>query len=444
LPVYILDRTAAGDWAPGGASEWWLHQSLLSLQQGTDGALRVFCGDSLKILRKLIKAEGASSVYWNRCYEPWCIEQDSKIKTVLRDKGTEAHSFSGALLFEPTAIHKADGLPYKVFTPFYKRGCLPKQDSIRKPAAKPDSVVWHKPGEDFDIDPLKLLGKPEWHAKLEPHWRPGEPGAQQRLSEFAEGPIKGYQDKRNFPALGHTSLLSPHLHFGEISPHQAWDSLRAIESKKSVANDVELFRRQLIWREFSYSLLYHWPGLPSKNWQSKFDAFPWRKNARDLRRWQQGKTGYPIVDAGMRELWDTGYMHNRVRMIVGSFLVKNLLIHWRQGEDWFWDTLVDADLANNSASWQWVAGSGADAAPYFRIFNPVTQGEKFDPDGEYVRRYVPELAALPNKWIHKPWLADDAVLKEAGVRIGDDYPKPMVDLKASRQRALDAFQTIKK
>jgi deoxyribodipyrimidine photo-lyase len=443
LPVYILDEDAAGDWAEGGASKWWLHKSLIALHAATEGALRVYTGGAEAVLTRLVKQEGVNSVYWNRCYEPWRIARDSAIKLNLRDNGIEVQSYNGSLLFEPKDVLKDDGTPWKVFTPFYKRGYLPMQDELRKPGRKPANICWHQAEDAFDMEALELLGAPAWHEKLQPYWSPGEAGARQQLKKFVRSGITGYQDNRNIPAAAHTSTLSPHLHFGELSPNQVWFALDKLANDKEAGRDVELFRRQLIWREFSYHLLYHWPQFPNKNWQSKFDAFPWLDDEAALHRWQKGETGYPIVDAGMRELWETGYMHNRVRMIVGSFLVKNLLIHWRHGEDWFWDTLLDADLANNSASWQWVAGSGADAAPYFRIFNPVTQGGKFDADGSYVRRWIPELADLPDKWLHKPWEADSAILADAGITLGDTYPEPMVELKASRDRALEAFAATK-
>ena len=275
---------------------------------------------------------------------------------------------------------------------------------------------------------------------MEPHWHIGEDHAQDRLQEFVDHGLKDYKEGRNFPAQQNVSRLSPHLHFGEISPNQAWYAAK----QKGKGQNMDHFLSELGWREFSYSLLYHFPKLPRKNLQAKFDKFPWRNDKRLLRRWQQGQTGYPIVDAGMRELWQTGYMHNRVRMIVGSFLVKNLLLHWHHGERWFWDCLVDADLANNSASWQWIAGCGADAAPYFRIFNPVTQGQKFDAAGEYTRHFVPELKDLPDKFLFNPWQAPPGVLNEAGVTLGKTYPEPVVDLKLSRERALQAFASLKK
>ncbi|MGI9261644.1 MAG: cryptochrome/photolyase family protein, partial [Woeseiaceae bacterium] len=289
---------------------------------------------------------------------------------------------------------------------------------------------------------LKLTPRVPFHQEMAGHWSPGEEGARVRLQEFLETGIQNYKEGRNRPDKSFCSRLLPHLHFGEISPHQVWQATNSLQDIPKLHANVDHFRSELGWREFSHYLLYHWPQLPQDNLQKKFDRFPWREDSAPLRQWQRGETGYPIVDAGMRELWRTGVMHNRVRMIAASFLVKNLLLHWRHGEAWFWDTLVDADLANNSASWQWVAGSGADAAPYFRIFNPVLQGQKFDPDGDYVRKFVPELARLPKKYIHNPWQAPTSVLEQAGVSIGKNYPQPVVDRAESRDRALAAFKSI--
>jgi deoxyribodipyrimidine photo-lyase len=291
---------------------------------------------------------------------------------------------------------------------------------------------------------LKLLPKIFWYETMDSLWTPGENGAHKALKVFLSDGLSGYKEGRNFPARNNVSRLSPHIHFGEVSPHQVWYQSQQMESTSGTIKDLEHFHSELGWREFSYNLLFHFPDLVDTNFQKKFDDFPWRDDSDLLGRWQKGNTGYPIVDAGMRELWQTGYMHNRVRMVVGSFLVKNLLIDWREGERWFWDCLVDADLANNAASWQWVAGSGADAAPYFRIFNPVTQGTKFDKDGEYTRKFVPELEKLPNKFLFTPWEAPQTVLEEAGIELGKDYPYPIIDLKQSRARALEAFASIKK
>ncbi|MBT8079156.1 MAG: DNA photolyase family protein [Gammaproteobacteria bacterium] len=440
LPVYVLDDDSPGEWNMGAASRWWLHASLGKLRESLGGELQVLRGNAAAVIPELANIHDAQGVYWNRCYEPWRTARDRNIKATLRGDGRVAESFGGTMMFEPQSVTKGDGTPYRVFTPFYRKGCLEGMPAPRSPLARPTfSCVTNEQPADA-IDELGLLPKMRWDEGLRQAWSPGEEGARQRLGEFIENGLSHYKDGRNFPSKPYVSRLSPHLHFGEVSPQQAW---YAAESADAPANDVDHFRSELGWREFSHHLLYHFPQLPRSNLQAKFDRFPWRDDAVALRRWQKGITGYPIVDAGMRELWQTGYMHNRIRMIVGSFLVKNLLLHWHHGEDWFWDTLVDADLANNSASWQWIAGCGADAAPYFRIFNPVTQSQKFDPDGEYIRRYVPEIACLPTKHLHAPWEAPAAILDKTGVRLGVDYPEPIIDLKMSRERALQAFHGLK-
>jgi deoxyribodipyrimidine photo-lyase len=341
-------------------------------------------------------------------------------------------------------VLKKDQTPYKVFTPYYRRGCLSKVPP-RKPLAMPNSISSldvskeSLPLEDFD-----LLPTIKWDSHMQARWNIGEEAAQDRLDAFVTAELEDYREGRNFPSKANVSRLSPYLHFGQISPNTAWH--RAADAAAMINNEASLdtFLSELGWREFSYYLLYHFPQLPTKNLQARFDLFPWATNTESkLKAWQQGKTGYPLVDAGMRELYSTGYMHNRVRMVVGSFLVKNLLIHWHKGEEWFWDCLVDADLASNSAGWQWIAGCGADAAPFFRIFNPLTQSEKFDKQGDYIRRYVPELVNMPDKYIHAPWLAPEEVLGLAGVEIAVNYPAPIVDIKESRECALAAFSVTK-
>ena len=439
LPVYILDDDTPGEFAPGAASRWWLHHSLTRLDEALDGRLIILQGDAEKLIPELAADVDAAGVYWNRGYEPWQIPRDRSIKSTLQDSDYKAKSFGGSLLFEPQSVTKADGTPYRVFTPFYRKGCLENMPAPREPLEAPDLEFADAKIDCVTVDELELLPEIEWYDGIAEEWTPGEDGAKERLKTFMSDGIQHYKEGRNRPDEPYVSRLSPHLHFGELSPNQAWYA--AGESGAS-DKDIDHFRSELGWREFSYYLLYHFPDLPRTNFQKKFDRFPWREDEKSLRAWQKGRTGYPIVDAGMRELWQTGYMHNRVRMIVGSFLVKNLLIHWHHGEDWFWDTLVDADLANNSASWQWIAGCGADAAPYFRIFNPVTQSGKFDPDGDYIRRFVPELADVPAKHIHEPWAAPDDVLEAAGVTLDETYPSPIVDLKETRERALAAFKSL--
>lgn len=441
IPIYILDDENAGDRKMGAASRWWLHHSLTDLNNSLRGHLQFFAGDAFEILKEIVNNNGIEGIYWNRCYEPWRIKRDKKVKEWLREKDVQVESFNGSLLWEPwdKQIYKDDGTPYRVFTPFYRKGCL-KAESPRKPLDRPDRIDY----ADIDLSGVKLeelhlLPETQWDTHMKKEWQIGEEGARNRLEEFIENGLSDYKEGRNFPAQKNVSRLSPHLHWGEISPNQVWYTAQAEGENKN----TDHFMSELGWREFSYSLLYHFPDIDTENLQKKFDAFPWQDNDEKLKAWQKGQTGYPIVDAGMRELWKTGYMHNRVRMIVGSFLVKNLLIHWHKGEQWFWDCLVDADAASNTASWQWVAGTGADAAPYFRIFNPITQGEKFDKAGEYTRKYVPELKDMPDKYLFKPWEAPNDVLKEANLKLGEDYPNPIVDVKASRERALEAFESLK-
>ena len=411
-----------------------------SLDQSLHGKLNIFSGNPLQILSRLVEENQAAGVYWNRCYDARSIERDGLIKSTLKDAGLQVKSFNGSLLWEPWQVLKNDDTHYKVFTPYYRRGCL-QQPAPRRPLPAPEKMQLIKLDNSLAIDALSLLPEINWHRKMEGHWDISEAGARDRLDKFIFNGIQDYRDGRNFPDRENVSRLSPYLHFGQLSVNTAWHT--ALDAAPMIGNEKSLdtFLSELGWREFSYYLLYHYPQLPTENLQPRFDRFPWEKDGEtELRAWQTGQTGYPLVDAGMRELWQTGYMHNRVRMVVGSFLVKNLLIHWHSGEQWFWDCLVDADLASNSASWQWVAGCGADAAPFFRIFNPITQSEKFDKQGDYIRRYVPELSGMPAKYIHAPWLAPEEVLEKAGVEIGGNYPAPIVDVKASRERALDAFK----
>jgi len=442
LPIYVLDDENSEEWAMGAASRWWLHHSLMSLNKSLDGHLRLYHGNATEIIHNLIEEADAKQLYWNRCYEPWRITRDKKIKSTLRKEGVDVHDFNGSLLFEPYSVLKQDGTPYKVFTPFYHKGCLERNPEPQKPISSPTNISFYQGHNVTCVDDLKLLPSIPWDKGMMKAWDIGEETAQNQLHHFLDNGLSDYKEGRNFPAKNNVSRLSPYLHFGEISPRDVWHKTKAAMDLHDLKDDGEHFLREVCWREFSNNLLYHFPDLPRQNLQKKFDHFPWHHDPDALVAWQKGMTGYPIIDAGMRELWHTGYMHNRVRMIVGSFLVKNLLLHWRHGEEWFWDTLVDADLANNSASWQWIAGCGADAAPYFRVFNPVTQGQKFDKEGDYIRQYVPEIAALPDKYLNCPWEAPHDILDHCGIVLGKTYPKPIVDLKGSRERALDAFKTI--
>lgn len=449
IPLYVLDEESSYVRPRGGASRWWLHHSLAKLTEGLGerGArLALRRGPAADVVAQLQRDTGATQVFWNRLYEPAHVERDRGIKVALRDGGVDAHSFNGSLIREPWEIQTKTGKPYGVFTPFWKalleRGVcgrtLPAPARILAPATP---II----GDRLE-DWMLLPTEPDWAVGLRKTWRPGEAAARQRLSDFQEDGLTGYASMRDIPGRPGTSRLSPYLHFGELSPRQIWQAASSWGQASGAAAEgaANAYLREIGWREFNRHLLFHYPGLPDRNVNSAFDAFAWRRDETRLRAWQRGRTGYPLVDAGMRELWETGWMHNRVRMVVASFLVKHLLIDWREGERWFWDTLVDADPANNAGNWQWVAGCGFDAAPYFRIFNPTLQAEKFDPDGAYVRRWAPEIANLPDKYLHKPWEAPADVLEASGVRLGDTYPAPIVDHKAARQRALDAFADVKK
>ncbi|UYO00050.1 MAG: deoxyribodipyrimidine photo-lyase [Devosia sp.] len=417
----------------GAAARWWLHHSLQSLARdlaaiGVD--LRVETGPAQATITEVAKAFGADEVHWNRRYAPAARDLDATIKSSLRGDGLAVTSHPGNVLVEPWDIETGQGKPYSVFTPFWK---TLRDMPIARPLPAPSGNARKSQSVDGDYR------QPHWAKKLAAHWTIGETAALDRLDDFLDE-VAAYPEGRDVPAKPATSRLSPHLRFGEISPRQVWHRSRAFaHAHPEQAAAVEKFLSELAWRDFSYHQLYHRDDIATVPMQPKYEGVKWRHAPAQLAAWQRGQTGIPIVDAGMRELWETGYMHNRVRMLVASFLAKNLLIDWRQGENWFWDCLVDADEANNPASWQWVAGSGLDAAPYFRIFNPVTQGERFDGAGDYVRRWVPELAGLPERVIHKPAEAPADVLEQAGITIGRTYPAPIVDLKQTRQRALDAI-----
>lgn len=447
LPLYILDDDNADKWKMGGASRVWLHHALDALNKDLSDHLVILKGDATEIIPDIISKTNAMGVYWNRCYEPWRIKRDENIKSFLKDNmEIEAQSFNGSLLWEPWTIKNQAGLPYKVFTPYYRKGCL-NAEPPRKPLERPKRLTYADTDKiGIELKTLKLLPTKEgsWHKKMVNHWIISEEGANKRLKDFLDDGLQNYKKGRDHPADQNTSRLSPYLHFGLISPNTAWYAAQERSATEGWETDCGHFLSELGWREFSYSLLYHFPKITWENLQERFNDFPWKsQESNDLKNWHKGQTGYPIVDAGMRQLWETGYMHNRVRMIVGSFLVKNMLTHWHLGEEWFWDTLVDADLASNAASWQWIAGCGADAAPYFRIFNPILQSKKFDAEGEYIKQFVPELKNMPAKHIHAPWEAPDDILEEAGIKLGQDYPKPMMDHGEARDRALEAFKSTK-
>lgn len=438
IPLYIWDEVTA---SLGGAQRWWLHHSLLSLDDGLKEMGLRLClrkGKALDILEQLVCDYHIEAIYWNRCYEPIAIERDTAIKKKFQHHGVQVQSTNGSLLHEPSRTVNSSGQFFKVFTPFW-RACLKQIKIPEKHIVSQAPKTWETNSDS--LAHWKLLpSNPDWTEAFGHYWQPGEEGARIKLTNFIENSLKGYSRSRDEPAKETTSKLSPHLHFGEISPWEIWRALEILKADRDCdVTSIERFSSELGWREFSYHLLYHKPTLPNENFKPNFNAFPWKNDGTFLKCWQQGKTGYPIVDAGMRELWHTGYMHNRVRMIVASFLTKDLLIDWRLGAQWFLDTLLDADLASNSASWQWVAGSGADAAPYFRIFNPVLQGEKFDPAGDYVKRWIPELAPIPAEWIHKPWMAPQDKLD-----VCQGYPKPIIDHHAARKTALLFYKIIEK
>jgi deoxyribodipyrimidine photo-lyase len=442
IAIYVLDDAGEGRWPAGGASRWWLHHSLAAL----DGSLRLvgsqlhfYRGDSADIIRQVIRDTGAGAVYWNRRYEPAVRQRDSELKTALTTSRIYAASFNGSLLHEPHTVRNQAGKPFLVFTAYWRQVLTMPVDApvtidlsqLKQPATWPDALP---------LDALELLPRKSWGDGFAATGTPGEMGAQLRLEEFAAHVVADYATARDFPDTDGTSMLSPALHFGELSPRQVWAAVRGA-TPDALGGGAEVYLKELGWREFSYSMLYHYPHTAEEPLRGSFARFRWAEDSGGglLRAWQRGQTGYPIVDAGMRQLWATGWMHNRVRMIVASFLVKHLRLNWTAGAAWFWDTLVDADLANNTMGWQWSAGSGADAAPYFRIFSPQRQGEKFDANGDYVRRWVPELAALPSKYVHAPSEAPDAVLAAAGVILGTTYPRPIVDHVAARKAAMAAY-----
>jgi len=446
LPIYVLDEETAGLRPLGGASRWWLDRSLAALAKAIGkqgGRLLLRRGPAQKVLEALVRETNAEAVHWNRCYEPYAIERDKAIKAALAERGVEAKSHNAALLAEPWTLRTGNDGPYKVFTPFWRALSAGPEPAKPLPVPRALQFAGEDPASEALADWRLAPQAPNWAAEFPEHWRPGEAGGKERLAAFLEDHLADYARARDRPGADGTTRLSPHLHWGEIGPRQVWHAVKAAAAaaRREAAGDGLL--REFGWREFTHHQLYHWPDLATHSWRPEFEKFPWRTDRAGLCAWQRGRTGYPIVDAGMRQLWRTGWMHNRVRMIVASFLIKDQLIDWRAGESWFWDTLVDADLAQNAANWQWVAGSGADAAPYFRIFNPVLQGVKFDPTGDYVRRWVPELARLPSAHLHKPWAAPASVLETAGVRIGRDYPAPILDHAAARERALEAFRSLK-
>jgi deoxyribodipyrimidine photo-lyase len=444
--AYVLDDDAPGPWKLGGASRWWLHHSLASLRssfQELGGRLVLRRGSTIEILTDLVTETGAQTVYTSRAFEPWAVRLENELKDELAKNGARLRRFAGRLLHDPDKLLTGSGSHYKVYTPFWRS--LAKS-AVRRPIDAPRSLK--QAATDIasaDLDDWALRpSEPDWARGFPTTWSPGENGARARLHDFLDQQIVAYDEARDRPDLEATSRLSPHLRFGEISPAVCWHAALALAEREPDKHPgAEKFLKELAWREFSYHLLYHYPELPVAPYRAEFERFRWAEDDNQLRCWQTGSTGYPIVDAGMRELWATGWMHNRVRMIVASFLTKDLLLPWQAGKRWFWDCLVDADLASNAASWQWVAGCGADAAPYFRIFNPVTQSKKFDPDARYIKNWVPELSALPADLVHAPWEVDTDELYRAGITLGKDYPGPVVNHAEARKKALLLYDELK-
>jgi deoxyribodipyrimidine photo-lyase len=447
VALYVHSPDEEGDWRPGAASNWWLHHSLAQLDaslRAKGGALVIRRGPAAPCLLALARETGAREVYWNRLYDPAIVARDTRLTAELRAAGLVCASFNAALFFEPWEIRTGQGGPYRVFTPFWK-ACRQQLDTLPAPRPAPDRIAAPEPPPvSVPLDDLQLQPRIAWDSGLGSSWAPGETGALQRLESFCVSTVGRYDEGRNRPDQPWSSRLSPFLHFGEVGPRQCLAATRnALLDAPAAGNSAESFVRELGWREFSHHLLHHYPATTDAPLDPRFEEFPWEPNAAWLDAWQHGRTGYPIVDAGMRELWSTGWMHNRVRMIVASLLTKNLRQPWLAGARWFWDTLVDASLANNTLGWQWTAGCGADAAPYFRIFNPVLQAERYDPARAYIRRWVPELARVPDSHVHRPWLASDAMLAAAGVKLGVDYPQPIVDFQASRTAALAGYARIR-
>ena len=445
IPLYIWSPEEEGKWPPGAASRWWLHQSLQRLNEDLarrGSQLVLKDGPTLEALRDLIHEKKAGAVYWNRRYEPAAIELETRIERELVQMGVEVETFNSGLLFEPWEINTKKGDPFQVFTPFWK-SCLANSHLIPELFPKPMKLLPPKSWpRSTSLSSFGLEPSIDWAGGFRETWSPGEKGARKQLRTFLRGRLTSYSEDRHRVDDAGTSMLSPHLHFGEIGPRQVWHEVQDwVEEDSSGRRGevVQAFLSEIGWREFAYHLLYHFPQTAEAPLKESFTRFPWKRNKGFLTAWRKGRTGYPIVDAAMRHLWATGWMPNRARMIVASFLTKDLLIPWQEGAKWFWDTLVDADLANNTLGWQWTAGCGADAAPFFRIFNPVTQGEKFDPKGKYVRTWVPELESVPDRWVHKPWEGQD--LGGAGPQ--NEYPSPLVDHAEARVQALQAYESLK-
>ncbi len=446
IPVFIYDPRADEPWSPGSASRWWLHHSLASLQRdilARDNRLIIRQGDTLETLIELCRQSGADKIYWNECYEPNALALDKRVTSALDAQGFEHRSFNGQLFYKPGTVLNKSAKPYRVFSAFWK-ACLKRGIPLDTLTEPDDMATTDNALVSLTLDELQLLPKVPWDKKLKTIWKIGEAEAHQLLDEFCEDGIRMYTVARDYLAESATSRLSPHLHFGEISVRQIAARLEAciaVNTEPGLLKAAERYLSELGWREFAHHILFYFPHTVREPFDPRYKTFPYRKDRDVMTAWTNGKTGFPIVDAGMRELWHTGSMHNRVRMIVASLLTKHGQIHWLEGARWFWDTLVDADLANNTMNWQWVAGCGVDAAPYFRIFNPIRQSQKFDPKGMYLRNWLPELSGLSSKYIHAPWLAPGVFLADAEITLGETYPCPILDLTQGRDQALANYRS---
>jgi deoxyribodipyrimidine photo-lyase len=448
IPVFLWTPEADAPWQPGAASRWWLHHALHSLatalQEQLGLTLVLQAGNHpATLLETIIQQTSATAVYTDERWEPFAIEQANTTQATLATHGVAFQQFNTSLLNHPTALQNKQGQPFKVFTPFWKTAVPLIETTLEKCLPIPPKPTVQAPitPPSVSLDSLKLLPTVAWDTDFYTHWQPTLAGAKEAVTSFLHSRVTTYDEHRNHPDVVGTSRLSPYLHFGQIGARQVWWATQA--SAKATGKGATHFLSELGWREFAHHLLVHFPTTPTQPLRTEFNRFPWANNPEHLHAWQHGETGYPIVDAGMKELWHTGWMHNRSRMIVGSFLVKHLLLPWQAGAAWFWDTLVDADLAQNTLGWQWIGGCGADAAPYFRIFNPILQGVKFDAEGHYVKRWNPVLAKLPAETIHTPWEQKPALLRLDGVTLGENYPTPIVDHTQARAKALEAFALLK-
>jgi deoxyribodipyrimidine photo-lyase len=444
IPVFIWDGEEGGNWSPGAASRWWLHHSLDSLSSSITklgGTLILVQGKAAQVLPELAQTYQADQIFYGRCYDPAGIATQEAVEEACDLNGINTESFNSSLLQEPWETKNGTGKPFQVFTPYWRKS---RPIIYREVARYSLNKLTFAQGLSAvsSLDELGLLPEHPWHNKLGDHWEVSEEAAHRQIERTVEEVTPSYATRRNHPSVDGTSRLSPYLAWGQVSPRQICQAVLQAETEGSNRGENK-FLVEIGWREFSYHLLYHFPNIPDQPLRPKYANFPWLDDPQNLKRWQFGNTGYPMVDAGMRQLYETGWMHNRVRMVVASFLVKHLLLPWQEGARWFWDTLVDADLASNTQGWQWAAGCGADAAPYFRIFNPITQGDKFDARGEYARRWIPELEKVPKKFVFSPWLAPSSVLEESGVSLGENYPDPCVEHSEARARALAALASLK-